>query len=654
LSYVVLRTITAKGLEDYRRINRKGRYMLDKMAAAPPAANRNLALGIIAGGTVLAVLYFGRDVLVPIALAVILSLLMAPLVRGLRRIGLGQTVSVIGAVIVLAFGFLASATVIGSQLVRLAANLPTYESRIRAKIETVENLSVRRLRLLHIEAGWARRPPPTADSAAPPPPPAPAGAAAVDERAAPTSSLQVVQRILASVWLPIETTGIVLVVLVFVLLEHESLRDRLIRIAGSTDIRATTNALNDASARLSRFFVSQFAVNFGVGAAIGAGLALLGLPHALLWASLAAVLRFVPYAGVWIAALLSALFAAAVDAGWSLAYLTLGLFVAVELVAGQLLEPRLYGHATGLSPLSVVIAAIFWSWLWGPIGLILSTPLTLCLLVAGRHTQALAFVDILLGDTPALTMPQRLFQRALSGDSDEIIANARVFLRRNSFATYCDRVLMPALHLARLDFSSGTISQEQQLNIRTAVAKVIAVLGAATDRPWRNRATTVLEDLNVGRHLRRQREHLTGKWQGPIEVPPGSIILCVGLGSIADDLATEVLVRILREQKLDARHLALEDLDAAPPPGASVGSVRLIHVVSAYPCDERTHGASVVARLRGRFPEARIVMVFLPGASPSDAATDDAPPGEAAGAVPMANSFEEALQISLGRDRVLE
>jgi hypothetical protein len=229
--------------------------------------------------------------------------------------------------------------------------------------------------------------------------------------------------------------------------------------------------------------VSQFAVNLGVGGAVAVGLTVLGLPHALLWAALSTVLRFVPYVGIWIAALFAAVLAAAVDPGWSLAFGTLGLFVIVELIAGQLIEPQLYGHTTGLSPLSVVIAAIFWSSLWGPIGLIVSTPFTLCLVVAGRHIKALSLLDILLGDNQALTMPQRFYQRALSADSDEIIASARTFLKRNSFATYCDVVLMPALYLARLDLQTGAITEEQQRRVRDAMVAVIATEARCSIRP---------------------------------------------------------------------------------------------------------------------------------------------------------------------------
>jgi predicted PurR-regulated permease PerM len=615
---------------------------------------RNRAGGIVATATVLALLYFGRDVLVPITLAVILSLLIAPLVRALRHLGLGQTVSVLAAVLALALSFAAVAAVIGVQVVRMAASLPQYEETIQDKLATLNEMTVGRLRTLSGQAGriinrrerGAPQPAPrTVEPADALETPAPIP---VELHDPPANPLQVVEKVLASVWVPLETAGIVLVVLVFVLLEHEALRDRFIRIAGGTDIRATTLALNDAGARLSRFFVSQFAVNVGVGTFVWIGLTLIGLPHAMLWAALAGVLRFVPYVGIWIAAFFSAVLAAAVDPGWALTIATLGLFVVVEMIAGQLVEPQLYGHTTGLSPLSVVIAAIFWSWLWGPVGLILSTPLTLCLVVAGRHIKALSLLDILLGDNEALTMPQRFYQRALSADSDEIIASARVFLKRNSFAAYCDLVLMPALHLARLDLEIGAINDEQQNRVRDAMVAVIGAIGGEGRKfTWRHPRVSVLDHSNAGRQLRRQREQSIGRWQGPLAVPPGSLVLCVGLGSSTDDLATELLVRILRDQKVDARHISLEDMQAPPPPEASPDIVAMVYVVSAFPSRERERGDAVAEHIRRRFPTATLVSVFLPGMLlQPGTATDSIRDADRA-----ATSFGHAVQVCLDRQQ---
>ena len=615
--------------------------------AVPPVSPiRDRALGIIATATLLALLYFGRDVLVPITLAFILSLLIAPLVHALRRIGLGQTLSVLAAVIVLAVFFGAIGGVIGSQVVHMAGSLPQYERTLEGKLETLDRLTVRRVNTFTAQAGRVlnRNPEPPQPAMLQPDidrqTPIP-----VELHEAPANSWQVLQRVLGSIWVPIETAGIVLVVLVFVLLEQEALRDRFIRIAGGTDIRLTTLVINDAGERLSRFFVSQFAVNFGVGVLIWVGLSVIGLPHPVVWAALSTLLRFVPYIGIWIAALCSAVLAAAVDAGWSTAIATLGLFVVIELIAAQLVEPQLYGHTTGLSPLSVVIAAIFWSWLWGPIGLIVSTPLTLCLLVAGRHIKALSLLDILLGDTQALTLPQRFYQRALSADADEIIAGAREFLKRNTFANYCDLVLLPALHLARLDLESGTITKEQQIRVRAAMVAVIAAIGGDQRRLSRRRLrSSVLDKSTAGRLLRQQREQVSGRWQGPLAVPAGSVVICVSLGSMSDDLAAELLVRILREQKIDARHMSVEDLEAAPPPNAAE-AVSIVYVVSAFPSEERSRGETAADKLRERFPHACIVAVLLPGMLLQE---DEVGAGPAMrGADKSAGSLGHAVQICL-------
>ena len=622
----------------------------------PPLVHRERALGIIATATVLALLYFARDVLVPITLAVILSLLIAPLVRLLRRIGLGQTVSVLVAVLVLAFSFAAAAGVIGSQLLHMAQSLPRYERTIEHKLKTLNDVTVGKFNEITRQAGRftnrraATMEPGTLDpprTLQPSDPASPNAPIPVELHQPPPNPVQVIEKVLGSIWVPIETAGIVLVVLVFVLLEHEALRDRFIRIAGGADIRLTTLAINDAGERLSRFFVSQFAVNLGLGVTVWIGLSLIGLPHPLLWAALAAVLRFVPYVGVWIAALCATLLAAAVDPGWILALATLGLFVIAELIAGQLVEPQLYGHTTGLSPLSVVVAAIFWSWLWGPIGLIVSTPLTLCLLVAGRHIKALRLLDVLLGDTQALTMPERFYQRALSADSAEIIASARVFLKRNTFADYCDLVLLPALHLARIDLLAGTISVDQQAKVRSAMVAVIAAIGGESRQLRRRyRQSSVLDLPSPGRELRRQREQISGRWQGPLVVPAGSVMVCVGLGSVSDDLATELLVRILRDRKMDARHMSLEDMAAVPPPNAA-DAVSIVYVVSAFPSEERGRGEATAEEMRRRFPQACIVAVFLPGMLLQPEAAIES----VRGADKAASSLGDAVQICLDLHR---
>ena len=406
-----------------------------------PGRLRDHSSRIIAAGIVLALLHLGRSVLIPLALAIMVSLLVAPVVRALRRLRVGRISSVLVAVAALAVLCMGVAAALGTQIVRIAESLPQYESNVQRKLKTLEEVTLGPLRRLTDETSrliGIREPAEAFPVHAPDAEHSLAAAAAPDVALLEppefgSHPLQLMGKLLTAVWGPVQFVGIVLLVLIFILLEYESLRDRFIRIAGATDIRLTTLALNDAGERLSRYFVSQFVVNLGFGLAIWMSLSVLRLPQALLCGILGGVMRFVPYVGVGIAALFAAALALAVNPGWSLAVSTVGVFILLDIIVGQLVEPHIYGHATGLSPLSVVVGAIFWSWLWGPAGLILSTPLTLCLLVAGRHMKGLGVLELVLGNAQPLTLAQSFYQRALSGDPHEIIANARAFLK-NEFA----------------------------------------------------------------------------------------------------------------------------------------------------------------------------------------------------------------------------
>lgn len=611
----------------------------------PIASPRDRALGILALSAILALLYLGRTVLIPLVLALVLSLVVSPLVQLVRRTGLGQRSSILVAMLTCTLLVLAAAVVLGTQVLRMAQSLPQYQHEIQQKLRKLNDATLGQVSILTGAAlQFLDRTPGAVQAPAEGTPSTQTTPIPVEVHQPPASPLRIGATVLASIWVPVESTGIVLVVLIFVLLEHEALRDRFIRVAGGSNIRLTTLALNDAGERLSRFFVSQFAVNLGVGAAIGAGLEFIGLPQALVWGALATVLRFVPYIGVWIAALLATVLAIAVAPGWSLAISTLGLFVIADVIASQLVEPQLYGHTTGLSPLSVVVSAIFWSALWGPIGLVLSTPLTLCILVVGRHIQALSFLELLLGDTQALTLAQKFYQRALSGDGAEIIALARAFLKRNTFAVYCDVVLMPALQLSFLDFEMGAIGAEQEKKLRDVLVTVVSAL-SDEPRRLRRRVPTVLDDQDPGRVLRRHREQLIGKWQGPIVVPSGSVQVCMGMASIADTIAAELLVRALRLQRFDARHLSIEDLDEGlRPPDATPDAVAIVYLVSAIPGAEPQDRDSKITRLRQRFPGAKLVAVLSPGVSQPPKV---APPIEQADRT--VTRFEEAIRVSLER-----
>nr|WP_255484642.1 AI-2E family transporter [Duganella sp. 1224] len=571
---------------------------------------------MVGTATVLALLYFGRDVLIPITLAFIFSFLIAPFVRALRHLGLGQTTSVCTGVLVVTVALLAIGAVIVQQVGMMGASLPQYQDTIASKLETLDELTRGTLGSLGGPAGQliehftgdnsnGTAPVLQSDGSVKTP-------VLVEIHEPALKPFQLLAKVASSVWPPLETAGIVFVVLIFVLLEHESLRDRFIRLAGGGDLRATTIAVNDAGERLSRFFISQFLVNIATGLAIWLGLSLLGLGQALLWGTMTAVLRFIPYVGVWMAAVCATVLAAAVDPGWSLALMTLGLFLAVEIIVAQTIEPKLYGHTTGLSPLSVVVAAIFWSWIWGPVGLVLSTPLTLCLVVAGRYIRALKVLEIMFGELPALTMPQNFYQRALSGDAHEIVTSAKRYMQHKSLAEYCDKVLLPALHLASFDLRDQSITPQEEEKVAGSIIAVIEAL-SGSPRWWKKRRrNSVLAAGGIGRQLREQRISDTGEWQGSFDVPAGSVVLSVGLGSSYAELATEILVRILREQKIDARSRNFDELDAAPPPGASPELVAITILISVDPLNDCEQMTAMLAKMRERLPHSKQFALLLP------------------------------------------
>jgi hypothetical protein len=453
-------------------------------------------------------------------------------------------------------------------------------------------------------------------------------------------------RLFSLAWGPIGEAGLVLVLLTFMSLEHESLRDRLIRLGGQTEMSRTIQALADAAQGVSRFFFSQFIVNITFGALIGVVLWAADVPHAALWGALSGLLRFVPYLGIMAAGAVIAVFVAAIDPGWTLALSCMALFVGLELLVANLVEPKVYGHSSGLSPLAVIVSALFWGAMWGPVGLLLSTPLTLCLVVAGRHVRTLEPVAILLGDAPAVSGAQRFYQRILGGDIAAIIDDAQAFLERSSFARYCDHILLPGIALAATDTRSGKMEKAQEERIRAAIADVAAALTpeSSGEAKMRRRRDISLLDANVGAHLRAMREARLGRWQGALDVPPHSVVLCVGLASLRDDLLSELLVRALRESDIDARSFSI--IGGGPHEGP--GRADLVSTVFInYPMETmREQWLTAVANLRAGLPEAMLVAIRLPLLEPVLS------PSVVEGEVDMVlRSFEEALAF-VAQDRV--
>ncbi|MBE7201962.1 MAG: AI-2E family transporter, partial [Parafilimonas terrae] len=456
-------------------------------AETPRAA---MASPVVVGATIIAALYFGRDIFIPIAIALLLSFVLTPLVNRLRRLRLPRLVAV-GIGVLLTVGIVAAlATLIGIQAADLASDVPRYRTTIERKVEGLRDSPVGHVtayvanigRALHggaKEAGDAETPKP-----APQPRPEQAQSpkpVLVEVAASQPGSLEMLSTVLTPVMHPLATVGIVFVVLLFVLMQREDLRDRMIRLAGSSDLHRTTVAMDDAARRLSRYFVVQLALNAVFGIVIGIGLYLIGVPNPVLWAIFSALMRFVPYLGAVLSAILPMALAAAVDPSWNMMIAVAILFIVLEPLTGQVFEPIFYGQSTGLSPFAVLVSALFWTWLWGPVGLLLSTPLTVCLVVLGRYVEHLEFLDVLFGDRPALTPVQNFYQRILAGDSEEVLGHAELILQQCSLSSYYDEVVLKALELAARDAARGVLTARQKAAMRAALAELIADLSDRSD-----------------------------------------------------------------------------------------------------------------------------------------------------------------------------
>jgi predicted PurR-regulated permease PerM len=373
---------------------------------------------------IIMMLYFGREIIIPIALAILLSFVLAPLVGLLQRVRVPRGLAVVGVVIFAFAAIFAMGSLLASQLTQLAGDLPQYQSTISEKIQSFRDTTAGR-GTLERASGMLKdlskeldKPKDAASALGAgailsPKAPAPLAPVPVEVRPPEPGALESLQSLISPLLHPLATTGIIIIFVIFILLQREDLRNRLIRLAGSNDLQRTTAALDDAAGRLSRLFLIQLLLNGTFGVVIGTGLWLIGVPSAILWGILAAVLRFVPYIGAAIAAAFPLALAVAVDPSWSMLLWTLALFLVVEPIVGHVIEPMVYGHSTGLSPVAVVASATFWTALWGPIGLVLATPLTVCLVVLGRHVERLEFLDVMFGDRPALSPPEIFYQRML-------------------------------------------------------------------------------------------------------------------------------------------------------------------------------------------------------------------------------------------------
>ncbi len=423
-----------------------------------------------------AALYFGRDVLIPLALAILISFILAPLVTRLQAIRLGRVPAVL-LVVILVFGAVgALGWTMGRQLVSFAETLPRYEQNIRAKTSLLRGggtaaLDQARKTVEHFREDLGVAPPPGSGARAGGEKPRAASAAPVPVTVVepPESPLTVLRTTLVPLLGPLGTAGLVFIFVIFMLIQREDLRDRLLRLLGQGRLNASTQALDEAAQRVSRYLLMQSLINGGTGIAVGLGLFFIGVPNALLWGLFAAVLRFIPYVGPWVAASLPTLISLAVFPGWEKPLLTLGLFLLIELISNNVVEPLVYGSETGISTLGILVSAVFWTWLWGPVGLLMATPLTVCLVVIGRYVPQLQFLDVLLGDQPPLPLEAQVYHRLLAMDSEEAGALVEGCVQEKNVAELYDGVLIPALILAERDRHRGKLSPEREEFVASTV-----------------------------------------------------------------------------------------------------------------------------------------------------------------------------------------
>ena len=439
----------------------------------------------------IAALYFAKEIFVPLALAVLFAFLLTPLVTGLERLRLGRIPSVT-LVLIVSFSLIgAVGWIVANQLIEVINELPNYTSNIREKMESLHGPHGGSLAKATDSVQQLTKELSTSPANQPPPPAAMRSARTQTRKAAPSlpsserplpveivepppGALQALRNVLGPLLAPLSTAGIVMVFSIVMLVKREDLRNRLLRLLGQRQLNVATQAFDDATQRVSRYLRMQFVVNAAYGSLLTVGLYFIGVPTALLWGVLAGLLRFVPYIGPIIGGSLPVFLALAVFSSWVQPLLCLGLFVVIEVTVAYIIEPWLYGAHTGISSLAILVAAAFWTALWGPVGLVLSTPLTVCLVVLGRYVPQLEFLYVILGDEPVLSPEVQLYQRLLAMDQREAHAVIELFLKDRSLVELYDAVIIPALSMAEEERHRGVLDEARENFLIQSINEFIA------------------------------------------------------------------------------------------------------------------------------------------------------------------------------------
>jgi predicted PurR-regulated permease PerM len=546
---------------------------------------------------IIATLYLARDLLIPLALAALLTFLLAPLVTRLER-WLGRIGAVLLVVTLILAATGAAGWVLTRQLVDLATKLPDYKENIQTKLrsfkvptggrftkfsETVEELKKDLPGAKAPDISQVPGKPETAVLTEPSIKPAVPVQVIETSKANPS---QLVQVIIAPLLGPLGTAGLVLLLVIFMLLKREDLRSRLIRLIGQGRISGTSRAMDDAAARVTRYLLMQLVVNVTYGIPVAIGLYFIGVPNAVLWGACATVLRFIPYVGPWIGAAIPIAVSLAVSPGWIMPLLTLGLFVVLELLSNNVMEPWLYGSSTGVSPIALIFAAVCWTWLWGPVGLVLATPMTVCLVVMGRHIPGLSFLSVVLSDKEALTPAEDCYYRLLTvGEQDEMEL-VEAYLKANSLTALYDSVLIPVITAVEIDHRLELLDDGQRALVEQSLRDIVDDLGARPPVPSRIDGDKAAAALTPA---------------------PACRVYCLPARADRDELAGAMLVQLLQQQGFEAQ--------SAPTKlgvGELIGLVEKAGVdvvcISVVAPSTVLHARYLCLKLRALLPKQRIVV----------------------------------------------
>lgn len=548
---------------------------------------------------VIAALYFARQILIPLAIAVLLAFLLTPAVRRLESLRMPRVPSVIAAAFITLSAVALIGWMVASQLIEVAAELPAYKTNLERKIQALRGKpggtlaratqSVEELSKELSPAPQKGAPPALPRNPAPsqktaPPTTTTQQPVPVELVEPPPNAVQSIRNLVAPLLAPIETVAIVSVFTIVILIRREDLRSRLLRLIGVDQLTLVTKAFEDAGTRVSSYLRMQFLVNASFAGLFTAGLYLIGVPAALLWGVLAGIARFVPYLGPIVGGSLPILMSIAVSPGWKAPLMILGLFIVIELTTAYVIEPWLYGSHTGISSIAILVSATFWTAIWGPVGLVVSTPLTACLVVLGRHVPRLEFLYVLLGDEPVLSNELNLYQRLLAADRLEVEAAVDRFAADMSPVELYDSVMIPALARAEEDRNRGALEEGHEAFIVQIVAELIEKLSPFPD--WK--------PLDRGR---------TNGQDAPPEMRR---VICVPAADKADELTAAMLSNLLEKANVPVVCLPLDadtgTLDALRP------ECRDIICVSALPPFALLSARSVTKKLREKHPDIPIIV----------------------------------------------